>query len=303
MDKVLIICGPTATGKTKFALEVAKKFKGELVSADSRQVYVGKNLVYGKDLPSGTSPHPSRLKWRGRRLSFYGVDGIKIWLYDVVNPGEPFSVAFWKECADLVITDIIVRHHLPIVVGGSGLYLKSLSQSLFQISIHPLPELRRLLADKSVDYLFDYLNKVDPSRAASLNRSDRANPRRLLRAIEISLSDKSSPRLGEDAREAGGEVQTGSGLSFLQIGLTAPRVKLYAMIDDRVHARIAAGAAAEDPAAAAHPVEWQAHEHGLARRQLTWFRKQPAIHWFDITGARWQAQAEDLIASWYNNPS
>ena len=96
MSKVLIISGPTATGKTKLALEIAQKFSGEIDSADSRQVYTGKNLIHGKDLPPNPKAQISSLKWRSKNLKYYVVDGIKIWLYDVVNPGEEFNVSFWK---------------------------------------------------------------------------------------------------------------------------------------------------------------------------------------------------------------
>lgn len=290
MDKILIICGPTATGKTRFALNVAQKLGGELISADSRQVYRGKNLIYGKDLPPGASPRLSHLKWRGRSLPYYELAGIKVWLYDVVAPGEPFSVAFWRECADLVITDILAHSRLPIVVGGSGLYLKSLTQSLPQIAVPPNSQIRAYLATKDTSGLYDYLARISPSRAAILNRSDRANPRRLIRAIEIAQS--TAP------------IQTSqlATYNFMQIGLTAPRAGLYQHINQRIHDRIAAGAVTEDPALAADPARWQAYEHKLARRQITWFKKQPDITWFDIAESSWSSRALVHIQSWYNKP-
>lgn len=187
MNKVLIICGPTAAGKTKFALEIARKYAGEVISADSRQVYTGSDIITGKDVQSGTS-QTSNLKWQNRFLKYYEISGVKVWLYDVVSPGESFNVSFWHECAKLVIRNIVRWNKLPIVVGGSGLFVKSLTQDLSQISIPPNVNLRKQLADKSVKYLFSYLNKIDSFKAASLNISDRHNPRRLIRAIEISQS-------------------------------------------------------------------------------------------------------------------
>ena len=288
MNKVLIICGPTATGKTKFALEVAKKFAGELVSADSRQVFVGKNIIHGKDLPLGAMPITSHLIWRGRPLLYYEVEGIKIWLYDVVAPGEPFSIAYWHETANLVISDILSRNRLPIAVGGSGLYLKTLTHQLDRITTPPLPHVRRELSTKSPAEIFDYLSRLDPFKAASLNRSDRLNPHRLIRAVELALSQPASapppPRR----------------YSLLTLGLSAPRAELYHRVNVRVVDRIAAGATAEDPALAADPSQWQVHEHHLVRRQLTWFNKQPNINWFDISTANWQSIAQSLIESWYN---
>ena len=291
MDKVLIICGPTATGKTVLALELAKKLNGEIVSADSRQVYVGKNIVTGKDLPALLRPQASSLKWADRYLKYYEVAGVKIWLYDIVSSGKEFNVSYWKECADLVIHDILSRHRVPIVVGGTGLFIKSLTQPLSQITIPPHPLLRTKLANKSAGYLFNYLNKIDSIRAASLNISDRQNPRRLIRAIEISLSQSTRSALNSKP----------TNYKSLHIGLTAPRAELYHRIDRRVLDRIAAGAAAEDPLLAADPPRWQFTEHQIARQQLTWFKKQPHIHWFDVTSPSWQTKAEKLVIDWYNH--
>lgn len=184
------------------------------------------------------------------------------------------------------------RNHLPIVVGGTGLFIKSLTQPLSHIYIPPHSLLRIKLANKSAGYLFNYLNKIDSIRAASLNISDRHNPRRLIRAIEISLVvNKPSPSL---------ESREGLGVSYLSLGLTAPRAELYNRIDQRIVGRIAAGAAAEDSTLAADPPRWQFQEHQIARQQLTWFAKQPRIHWFDVTSPSWQVEAEKLVIGWYN---
>lgn len=287
MNKILIICGPTATGKTKFSLTIAEKFNGELVSADSRQVYVGKNIVTGKDLPPDLGPQTSIINWRDRYLKYYDLNGIRVWLYDIVNPDDKFNVSFWRECADLVINDITGRNKLPIVVGGSGLFIKSLTQDLTQITIPPNEILRGQLSEKSAKYLFNYLNKIDSFKAASLNISDRNNPRRLIRSIEIS---QASPKVSLKKITA----------DYLQIGLTASNTDLYQLINRRVLSRIQAGAALEDKIIAGNPESWQNHEHLLARHQQTWFRKQPHINWFDISSQNWQIKAELLIADWYN---
>ncbi|KKW00078.1 MAG: tRNA dimethylallyltransferase [Candidatus Amesbacteria bacterium GW2011_GWA1_48_9] len=321
--KVLIICGPTATGKTRFGLQMAKKFKGEIVSADSRQVYVGMDIVTGKDLPSNLKSQISNLKWRDRNLGFYEIGGIKVWLYDVVSPNEPFNVAFWKECADIVIADIRSRDSLPVVVGGTGLYLKSLTHSLSQISVPPHQILRTQLAAKSAKYLFNYLNKLDPNRASRLNSSDRANPRRLIRAIEIALSsNQPPPSLLAKTRAEGENLREGRGVSYLTIGLTAPRAELYRRVDLRVDDRLRQGAEAECqrlvskygwdlPSFTASGYRalrssepktiWSNLEHAYIRRQLTWFTHKPDVRWFDITASRWQSRAQELISSWYND--
>ncbi|OGC92976.1 hypothetical protein A3D85_03375 [Candidatus Amesbacteria bacterium RIFCSPHIGHO2_02_FULL_47_9] len=287
MNKILIVCGPTATGKTKFGIEMARQLNGEIVSADSRQVYTGKNLIHGKDIPYKLKATSSQLKWRDRFLKYYDVDGIKIWLYDVVDPGDEFNVAFWKECADLIIKDITSRNKLPIVVGGSGLYLESLTRKLDQISTPPNKLLRQKLVGKSVKYLFNYLNKIDSFRAAQLNISDRSNPRRLIRAIEISQSSTTyNPQ--------------STTFNFLQIGLTAPRDFLYKLVDQRILDRLASGAALEDPDLTADIPAWQSREHSIIRHQITWFKRHLPAHWIDISDSQWYSTAQLLILNWYN---
>lgn len=285
--KVLVVNGPTATGKTNFALQIAKELGGELVSADSRQVYIGRDIINGKDLPLGSEPQNSNLKWRDRYLNSYEVNGIKLWLLDVVYPNEDFNVSFWKECADLVITDILKRHKLPIVVGGTGLYIKSLFDNLSQISIPPNEELRKRLANKSAKYLFSYLNNLDQIKAASLNNSDKNNPRRLIRAIEISLSEP--------------KIDMPTNFNFLQIGLTAPKEVLFQRVNKRIDDRIIAGAVVEDLLLVKNPAKWQQLEHDIIRHQLTWFKKAPNINWFDVNKKDWNPQAISLVKNWYNN--
>ncbi len=287
--KVLVICGPTATGKTKFAVEIAKKFAGEIVSADSRQVYTGRNLIYGKDIPPKLKSQNSKLKWKGRYLKYYEIEGVRIWLYDVVEPGEEFSVALWKECAQLVIEDIRQRGGLPIVVGGTGLYIKALTHSLARITIPRDEKLRKDLANRNADQLYEYLEQINPQVARNLNESDRRNPRRLVRAIEITQSQKDTPFRIER-----------SILNTLQIGLTAAKEELFRRIDRRVDERIAAGASGEDPILSANPSRWKTLEHQIVRQQLTWFKKQPNITWYDLAQPDWQNQAQNQIQKWYN---
>ncbi|HJZ05202.1 hypothetical protein A2634_00330 [Candidatus Amesbacteria bacterium RIFCSPHIGHO2_01_FULL_48_32] len=300
MSKVLIISGPTATGKTKLALEIAQKFSGEIVSADSRQVYTGKNLIHGKDLPPNPKAQISSLKWRSKNLKYYVVDGIKIWLYDVVNPGEEFNVSFWKECADLVISDIISRKKLPIIVGGTGLFIKSLTHDLSTINVPLDRNLRKKLENQSPEQLFNYLKSINEKKADNLNDSDRHNPRRLIRAIEISLAP---PPLTAKTRAAGEKLRGGWGRRYLQIGLIASRDFLYQLVDQRIASRISAGAVSEDSDLAAHPESWQSMEHKIIRHQLTWFATHPPDHWFYITKPSWQSFALSYVDAWYNESS
>ena len=285
--KVLVICGPTATGKTKFGLEMAKVLNGEIISADSRQVYTGKDIITGKDLPLNVKFQMSNVKWSNKHLSYYLIDGIKIWLYDVVNPGEPFNVAFWHECAELVIADIVSRKKLPIIVGGTGLFIKSLTHDLSDINVPYNKNLRQKFENKTSEYLFNHLKSLNSGKAASMNSSDQKNPRRLLRAIELSVSTASHHL----------PLTT---YNYLQLCLSTSKESLYSNIDQRVLDRIAAGAVKEDPELATNPSKWQVYEHGLARRQITWFKKQSNLSWFDIISPNWQTRAKNLVQTWYN---
>jgi tRNA dimethylallyltransferase len=309
MDKILVICGPTATGKTGLGLSLAERFHGEIISADSRQVYKGMDIVTGKDIPAGFSLRSSSLNWQGKPLTYYSADSTRIWLTDIVNPDEPFNVSFWRDIAGQVIADILARDRLPIVVGGTGLFIRSLIQNLPNISIPPDPVLRLRVAGWSQARLFDYLNQVDPLRAAGLNISDRANPRRLIRALEITLASPIAPSTPPPAHE------------FLQLGLTAPRSELYSRIDQRIISRLSQGAAAEAACLLsrypsglsafsacgyrslllADPLpSWRKSEHAYVRRQLTWFKKIPGIHWIDVSQPDWQPHTEELVENWYN---
>lgn len=225
MNKLLIICGPTATGKTALAAGLAKELNGELVSADSRQVYRGNDLETNKERP-----------------------GVRIWLYDVVNPTEEFSVSHWVKLARAAIADIRKRGKLPIIVGGSGLYINALLHPFETINIPPDRHLRaRGLTVRQLQQMI---------RRGNMNDSDWNNPRRLIRKIEIS-GNKRKQRKDESA---------------LIIGLTAPLPILYKRIDDHLKKRKEMGMK-----------EILVNEHKIARKQLTWFKKQKGIHWFDCT--------------------
>ena len=176
MTKILIICGPTATGKTALAAKLAKKFKRELISADSRQVYQGMDIVTGKDHPGG----------------------VKIHGLDLVKPDEEFSVAHFVKIARTLINQIRLKKKLPIIVGGTGLYINSLVNPPQTLAVKPDWQLRQALAEKSVSELQEQLKKINPARFSSMNHSDQLNPRRLIRAIEVGELHGSSRKSGDD---------------------------------------------------------------------------------------------------------
>jgi tRNA dimethylallyltransferase len=270
MIKLLIICGPTATGKTALAAILAKKFNGELISADSRQVYRGMDLVTGKDKQD-----------------------VPIWLYDVVNPDEEFSVSHWVKLAKQAIEDIQKRNKLPIVVGGTGLYIRALIHPFESINIPSDSKLRAQLSILSKEQLQDKLQKAAPNVWKGLNFSDRNNPRRLVRKIEIQQSEKNIQQ----------EKNT---YDFLLIGLAAPLPLLDKQIEKRFEKRMNEGMQQEIdelrqkytdnlPSMSAIGL----NEHAYARRQMTWFKKQPRIRWFDITKSGFEGHVTTEVTKWY----
>jgi len=288
MNKILIIAGLTATGKTQFAQEVAKRFNGELISADSRQVYKGMDIITGKDKDKIDVP---------------------VWLYDLVNPNEPFSVSLWHNHALSAIKDISSRGKLPIVVGGTGLYLRSLIQDLETINISPNPTLRQKLSQLSASDLFAKLQKLDPIKVNSLNNSEKNNPRRLIRYLEIVLSkQKQRPSL---------KLREGLGVSYCV--LTCPNPILKERIKERVVKRLHEGALTElknllkkynkslpsftacgyqSLLASTDPQVWINSEYHYAKRQKTFFQKYFPQNSVDITQSGWQSQLLDIISLW-----
>lgn len=268
--KLLVICGPTATGKTALAADLAKKFNGELISADSRQVYRGMDLVTGKDMPH-----------------------MPIWLYDVVDPDEQFSVSQWVTRANAAIADIEKRNKLPIVVGGTGLYIQALLAPFDSIDIGPDLQLREKLKNVSIHELQGMILR------GSMNESDWNNPRRLLRRIEISHARGPLAKLqGVPLRKE----------DILMIGLTAAKSVLNKRIDERIQKRMQNGLEKEValllsrydknlPSMSAIGL----NEHAYARRQMTWFKKQKNIIWFDIMDKTCVNKVTKKVTAWYTD--
>jgi len=304
--RLLVICGSTATGKTGLAIELAKRFKGEIVSADSRQVYQGMDIGTGKD------------------KSIFSIKKVPVWLLDVVRPDQEFSVAHFQKIASEVIEDIWRRNKLPIVAGGTGLYIKSLIEQIETINIPPNKKLRADLQDKTISQLQERLKQLDLQHWKKMNNSDRQNPRRLMRAIEIGLVNQKS-KARNQKRKARFKID-----SLLVIGLRTRDLKsLYERIDKRVEKRIKQGAEKEvknlvkkyswsqsvlgttigykewrdyfeGKIDLAELIQgWKFAEHAYARRQLTWFKKQSDIIWFDIGGKDFDKEAVGVVQRWY----
>ena len=302
MKKLLVICGPTATGKTGLALELARKFDGEVLSADSRQVYKGMDIGTGKDLGEIEK------------------SGIKVWGVDLVFTSEKFSVAQYLEVGERVVEEILDRKRLPIVVGGTGLYIKGLIDGISTTQILPNFDLRLRLNKLSASDLLAELSRVDSEKVEAMNGSDRKNPRRIIRAIEIARS-----------KNQGLGIQNESKYDVLWVGLKIEKEKLKKRISDRVKERLNDGFGDEinellkngvgwdDQAMQALGYrqwrdylegrisrneavsEWIRQEQKYAKRQMTWFGAEKRISWFDVSEKEWREKVEAVVQKWYKS--
>jgi tRNA dimethylallyltransferase len=313
MQKIICIVGPTATGKTDIALQLAKQLQTDLIACDSRQVYQGLDIGTGK-LPSDNAVVK-------KNKEYWLVDGVKIWMYDCVSLRENFTVKDYVDKTRKIVQTLHAQGKVPIIVGGTGFYLKALLEGLPSLEVTENKKLRKELEKLSVDQLQNKLQQLSISKLEELNLSDRQNPRRLIRWIEIySQFPNGLPPAVKDEE-----------YSVLKIGLSAPRDILYAKINKRVLKWLDQGIVSEVEELQKEGVSWQKFkdlglEYGIiaeylqnkitveylivqmqlvvrqyAKRQLTWFRKEKDIIWFDVTKPNYISQVEKCILDWYNN--
>ncbi len=283
MRRFIIVTGPTASGKTKVSVEVAKKLGTCIISADSMQIYKGMDI--------GTA-----------KATKEEMQGVTHEMIDIVAPDEVFSVAEFQKLAFSLIENANNRGEVPVVAGGTGLYINSLVYNLDFASTYNNDNIRQkytqLADDKSTEYLYNILEKKNPEYAKIIARTDK---RRIIRRLEI-LEAK-----GESAYEF---RQPNTDDEFLIIGLSMPRDILYKRIDTRVDDMIQMGLV--DEARRVYDVYGDIHalkaigykeliayfkgETGLdeavllikrntrrfAKRQMTWFRRDERIAWFDV---------------------
>lgn len=284
---LVVLLGPTAVGKTALSLELAQRFQAEIVSADSRLIYKTMDIGTAKPTLAEQAMVPHHL-------------------IDLCAPDITLSVAEYQQLAYAAIDAIHGRGHLPLMVGGTSLYVRAVVEGLRIPEVPPNVELRAeleaVLAQEGREALFQRLQRLDPATAAVI---DRLNPRRLLRALEIVIATGKSKVELEGADPPP--------YKMLLIGLTRPREELYRRIDERVVAMIEAGMVAECArllAAGFAPnlpsmtslgyreiaaylrgemtletaVERiQLETHRFVRNQMTGFRKMSQIEWFDLS--------------------
>src|SRR3989338_535455 len=193
-QKLVVILGPTSSGKSNLAIKLAKKFNGEIISADSRQVYKGMDIGTGK-VPKdkikklritdyGFNKEKNNSQFAIRNSEYYSA-GIRHYLLDMVSPKKQFTVAEFRPLVNKAIEKIIAKNKLAFLVGGTPFYIYAVVDDLKIPEVSPNMALRKQLAKKTTAQLFQMLRKLDPRRAANI---DQHNPVRLIRAIEIVKS-------------------------------------------------------------------------------------------------------------------
>lgn len=324
-SKLLIISGPTATGKTDLGIYIARKFNGEIISADSRQVYRGMDILTGKDLNKNSESRirNSELGIKNNNFSvgYRLKDGIPVWLVDIVEPDYSFNAGVYQKLARKVIYDTHKRGKLPVLVGGTGFYIKSVIDPIDTVSIPPDEKLRHDLSTLDKKSLQQKLEDLDYPKWDNMNDSDRNNPRRLIRAIEVAVYKSKNSQLSKSS--------VNNLYSIFWAGLETSNKLLYKRIDARVEERLKSGVLEEVkklldcgydgelPSLSATGFSilhkyitgevifdeakrvWQGEEHGFARRQMTWFKKEKRIRWFDIEIPDYKEKIEEQIREWY----
>jgi tRNA dimethylallyltransferase len=277
--KLLVIVGPTASGKSDLAVELALKFDGEVVSADSRQVYKGLDIGTGK-------------------ITKAEMKGVPHHCLDIADPSERFTAMQWKQAAEAAVSDVLSRGKLPIVCGGTGFYISSLIDDLGFPEVEADAEEQNRLEQKPVEELFEELKKLDPERAKTI---DLKNKRRLSRSIIIARRLGSVPEISKPAEPK---------YDVVMIGIKPSDADLRDRINKRLKSRMDAGMLKEVEKLHSAGLSWERmDELGLeyrylaqhlqnqitlydamnllatriwqySKRQMTWFKRDDRIKWF-----------------------
>ncbi len=285
--KVICVVGPTASGKSDLAVEIAQKFNGEIISADSRQVYKGMDI--------GSAKVPLIKKENG----FY-YKNVRHHLLDVADPKEQFTVQEYKSLAKEAIRDITNRNKLPIITGGTGFYIDTLVYDIKIPEIPPQDEIRENLSRETTEKLYEELKKLDPERAEGINKN---NKQRIIRALEIiEMTGNPVPKQEKPA----------SPYYPLFIGIECSREKLKERIEKRLEERLRDNLIKEIKELHKNGLSWERLEsfgleyryvaqylqkkiseeemkekiisesYKYSKRQMTWFKRNKEIYWMKL---------------------
>lgn len=286
-EKVIVICGPTASGKTNLSIELAKQINGEIVSCDSMQIY--------KDMTIGTA-----------KPTIEEMQGIKHYLIDCVSPETRYSVADYKKDASKAIKEILEKEKVPIIVGGTGLYLESLIYGIeyneIETDLEYRSELERIESKQGLQVLYEMAEKTDKEATKKISKNDK---KRIFRILEIYHSTgKTKTEVEIESRKNGPEFD------YILFGITMDREKLYERINKRVDIMIENGLIEEVKQILEKYSEFPTAMQGLgykevveylkgqvskdemiekikmetrrySKRQLTWFRKYQNLTWIN----------------------
>ena len=303
MRKIIAVAGPTAVGKTKYAIETAKAFNGEIVSCDSMQLYKYMNIGSAKPTPEEQAE-------------------VKHWLVDEIDPKEPFSVARYAQMAKAAIEDIFSRGKTPVIEGGTGLYLNSLLYEMDFSGASVDTELRDTLLNEAElfgpEYIYNKLKEADPKAAERIHPN---NVKKVIRALEGAISGKNIVDF-KNCQEKCKDYDT------ILIGLTRNRPELYDRINQRVDIMIEEGLFHEVEELLEMGLDEsdismkgigykeiigyfdglygqeeaieliKKNSRHLAKRQLTWFRRYEDTKWFNLSEYESDEAAVGEIIGW-----
>ena len=297
MEKVIVVIGPTSVGKTKMGVALAKKLNGEVISGDSMQVY--------RQMDIGTA-----------KVTIEEMEGVTHHCIDILDPKDQYSVHDFQQTVRKQITEITNRGHVPIIVGGTGLYIKAaLYDYTFSEMENNHDEINKKYRDYTNEQLYDHLKQIDEESAKILHFNNR---RRVLRAIEIY------EQTGQKKSEMINEQEHICLYDAYFVGLTLPRELLYERINLRVDLMMKNGLQGEMESLIKQGLtrenqsmkaigykEWfdyfegkcdlnevseniKKHSRQYAKRQYTWFKNQFDVHWYDVNLENFEQTIEQV---------
>lgn len=302
-SKIIVILGPTSSGKSDVAIKLAQRFNGEVISADSRQIYRGMDIGTGKvarDFSSSNSKLKIKNLKLNKKLTSYFSEGIAHHMIDIASPRTDYNASKFKKKAEKAIQSILKKGKLPIICGGTGFWIKAVVDNINFPEVKPDFDLRKKLEKEKAETLFRELEKFDPERAKNI---DPKNKVRLIRAIEICKKIGRVPKIRSQSTDYSSRFE------FLQIGISVPKEKLHEKIERRLNQRFKLGMIEEIKNLHKKGLTWKRLKNfGLeyywislfltnkiseeemkeklfnaikdySKRQMTWFKKDFRIIW------------------------